>query len=179
MTRVDEQGRPKPPLAGDEPATLVAWLDFLRATIAWKCSGLDPAALRTTVGASAMTLGGLLKHLAEVEDTHFATWLLGREPGPPWNAVDWDAEPDWSWRSAADDSPEELLTLWHQACDRSRAVVEEALAKGGLEQLGSIVSSDGQSPTLRYILMALIEEYARHIGHADLLREAIDGLTGE
>ena len=179
MPRVDEQGRPKPPLAADEATTLLGWLDFLRATVAWKCSGLDSAALRLAVGASSMTLGGLLKHLAAVEDSHFAEWLLGRPPGPPWDSVDWDADPDWAWSSSADDAPEQLFTLWHQACDRSRRIVQEALAHGDLEQLGKIVSSDGDSPTLRYILLALIEEYARHAGHADLLREAVDGLTGE
>ena len=68
MTDVDEQGRPEPPLAGDETATLLGFLDYQRATLAWKCAGLDAAGLGATVGASSMTLGGMLKHLAYVED---------------------------------------------------------------------------------------------------------------
>ena len=81
-----------------------------------------------------MTLGGLLKHLAHVEDDHFSVRLLGREQGPPWDAVDWDADSDWDWHSAAEEPPEQLLTLWHDAVARSG--VTEALADGGLDQLG-------------------------------------------
>jgi hypothetical protein len=179
MTSLDQPGRPEPPLAGDETATLLGSLERQRATLAWKCSGLDGAGLRAKVGASSMTLGGLLKHLTLVEDDTFARKLLGRDPGAPWDTVDWDADPDWEWHSAADDSPEQLLTLWQDAAARSRAVVAEALAGGGLDQLGRFVTSSGESPSLRRILIDMIEEYARHVGHADLLRESVDGLTGE
>ncbi|MEV0847319.1 DinB family protein [Streptomyces sp. NPDC049954] len=169
----------EPPLAGDETATLLGSLEQQRAYIAWKCGGLDAAGLRARLAPSTMTLGGLLKHLALVEDTHFARLLLARKPGPPWDAVDWDAEPDWEWRSAAGDTPEELMALWRAAADRSRAVVDEALTHGGLGQLGRYVTRSGESPSLRRVLTDLIEEYARHLGHADLLREAVDGLVGE
>lgn len=169
----------EPPLAGDETATLLGSLERQRAYLAWKCGGLDAAGLRARLGPSTMTLGGLLKHLALVEDTHFARLLLARKPGPPWDAVDWDAEPDWEWRSAAEDTPEELMALWSGAVDRSRAVVDGALAHGGLGQLGRYVTRSGESPSLRRVLTDLIEEYARHLGHADLLREAVDGLVGE
>ncbi len=91
-----------------------------RATFAWKSGGLDAAGLQATVGASTMTLGGLLKHLAGVEDTNFSWRLLGRRPPPPWDTVDWDNDPDWPWRSAAEDSPEELYALWRDAVIRSR-----------------------------------------------------------
>src|SRR5882757_11557605 len=109
----------EPPIAGDETATLLGSLDRQRATLAWKCGGLDAAGLRATVGASPMTLGGLLKHLALVEDDHFSRKLLGRDPGAPWDTVDWDADPDWEWRSAAADSPGELMALWQDAVARS------------------------------------------------------------
>lgn len=175
MAYVDDQGRPKPPIAGDEVATLVGYLDYLRATVEWKTSGIDSAGLRTKVGPSTMTLGGLLKHLAAVEDSHFNEWLLGEPPPDPWATVD----ADWPWKTASDDSPDALRRMWREACDRSRRIVAEAIDKGGLDQLGKIVSSRGESPSLRYILMAMIEEYARHAGHADLLREAVDGLKGE
>jgi uncharacterized damage-inducible protein DinB len=179
MTEVGEQRRPEPPIAGDETATLLGALERERATLTWKCGGLDAAGLTATVGASSMTLGGLLKHLALVEDQYFSVRLLGREPGPPWDAVDWDADPDWEWHSAADDSPEQLMTLWQEAVARSRSAVAEALADGGLDRLARFTTSSGESPSLRRILVDLIEEYSRHIGHADLIRESVDGLTGE
>ena len=105
MIRIDEQGRPEPPIAGDETASLLGSLERQRATLAWKCGELDAAGLTATVGVSSVTLGGLLKHMANVEDTHFARLLLGRGPGAPWDAVDWDAEPDWEWQSAAAGHP--------------------------------------------------------------------------
>lgn len=169
----------KPPVAGSEVDTLVGSLERQRATFAWKCGGLDAAGLRATTAASSLTLGGLLKHLALVEDDYFTRRLLGRPIGSPWDAVDWDADPNWEWRTAAEDSPEQLLTLWQQAVDRSRAAVTEALAEGGLDQLIKHTWPDGRTPSLRRIMIDVIEEYARHIGHADLLREAVDGLVGE
>jgi hypothetical protein len=105
MTYLDEEGLPKPPLAGDETATLLGSLQRQRAIFAWKCGGLDAVGLRATVGASSMTLGGLLKHLALVEDEYFSRRLSGRELGAPWDAVDWDADPDWEWHSAAEETP--------------------------------------------------------------------------
>ena len=177
MTNLDEQGRPEPPLAGDETATLLGFLDYQRATLAWKCSGLDAAGLQATVGASSMTLGGMLKHLAYVEDLWCSRRLHGRDPAPPWDMVDWKADPDWDWHSAAEDTPEQLHALWQDAVARS--LVAEALADGGLERLARRTWPDGRAPSLRWILFHLVEEYARHNGHADLLRESVDGLTGE
>lgn len=168
-----------PPLAGDEAAALVGSLERQRAIFAWKCGGLDAAGLRATVGVSTMTLGGLLKHVALVEDTHFTRLVLAEGPGAPWDAVDWDAEPDWDWRTAAEDTPEQLMALWRAAAARSRDLVAGTLAESGPGGLGRHVTSTGQSPNLRRILLDMIEEYARHIGHADLIRESVDGLTGE
>jgi uncharacterized damage-inducible protein DinB len=179
MTRMDKQGRPEPPLAGDETATLLGFLDYQRATLAWKCAGLDAAGLGATLAVSSMTLGGLLKHLAYVEDWWCSWWLHGRAPAPPWDAVDWDADPDWDWHSAAEDTPEQVVALWGDAVARSRALVTEALGDGGLERLARRTWPDGRAPSLRWILVHLVEEYARHNGHADLLRESVDGLTGE
>ncbi|MGP4111382.1 DinB family protein [Streptomyces sp. 4N509B] len=176
---IDEQGRPEPPVTGDEAATLLGFLDFLRATLAWKCSGLDAAGLRATVGPSTMTLGGMLKHLAFVEDHWCSHALHGRERAAPWRTVDWGADRDWDWHSADEDTPEELRGLWRDTVARSRAQVAEALADGGLDRPAARAWRDGRSPTLRWILVHLIEEYARHCGHADLLRESVDGLTGE
>ena len=167
------------PIAGDETATLLGSLERQRATLAWKCGGLDAAGLRATVGASSITLGGLLKHLALVEDDYFTGKLLGRNLGSPWNTVDWDADPDWEWHSAVEDSPEELMTVWREAVVRSRAAVTEALAHGDLGQPTRFTWPDGRTPSMRRILIDMIEEYARHTGHADLIRESVDGLVGE
>lgn len=177
---IDEQGRPEPPDQGDELATITGFLDFLRATMAWKCEGLDAAGLATTVGPSTMTLGGLLKHLAWVEDYWFGVRLNGDDPDPAWADVDWEADGDWEWNSAADDTPEQLRTLWSDTVDRSRANLDRALATGGLDQLAAGFPADADRvPSLRWILVHMIEEYGRHAGHADLLREAVDGQTGE
>jgi hypothetical protein len=168
----------EPPAAGTEVDTLVGALERQRRIVAWKCGDLDAAGLRAKLGPSAMTLGGLLKHLALVEDEMFQRWLAGRPLPAPWNAVDFDADPEWEWRTGAQDTPEEVRTLWADAVARSRAALAEALAAGDLDQRGHIVRR-GESPSVRYILMAMIEEYARHAGHADLLRESVDGLVGE
>jgi Protein of unknown function (DUF664) len=172
-------GRVEPPVAGDEPAAILGELERVRSYLAWKCGGLDAAALQATLGPSTITLGGLLAHLALVEDDHFARLLFNRKPGPPWDGVDWQADPDWEWRWAKDQSPDELMALWSASVERSRVIVADALADGGLDHVGQYVSRSGESPNLRRILLDLIEEYARHVGHADLIRESVDGLTGE
>ncbi|MGY3378369.1 putative damage-inducible protein DinB [Arthrobacter sp. TE12231] len=179
MTIVDDQGRPEPPLAADETATLLGFLDFQRATLAWKCAGLEAAGLRVTTAASSMTLGGLLKHMAYVEGEWFSRSLHARDREAPFGTVDWKADPDWDWHSAAEDTPDQLRNLWQGAVDRSRERLADALASGGLDQLARRSWPDGSAPSLRWILCHMIEEYARHNGHADLLREAVDGQTGE
>jgi len=179
MTNTDAQGRPEPPVAADEAATLLGFLDFQRATLAWKCAGLDAEALNATTAASTMTLGGLLKHMALVEQGWFSRALWGREHSEPWIGVDWKSDPDWEWRTSAEDTPEQLRTLWQAMVDEARGCVAEALADGGLDRLAVREFSDGSHPSLRWILCHMIEEYARHNGHADLLRESVDGQTGE
>jgi len=176
---IDEQGRQEPPIAADETATLLGFLDFQRATLAWKTAGLDAAALATTVAASSMTLGGLLRHMAYVEEMWFSYSLYGRGWASPWDTADWDADPDWDWHSAADDTPAQLDELWRDAVTRSRSLVAQALADGGLDRMAERTWSDGRAPSLRWILVHMTEEYARHNGHADLIRESLDGLTGE
>lgn len=179
MTTIDEHGRPEPPIASGEQETLIGFLEYQRATFAWKCAGLDATGLSARVGASTMTLGGMMKHLALVEDWWFSVALHDRTFSAPWDVVDFEADPDWEWRTAGGDSPEELLALWHREVDRARAAVTEALSDAGLDQLARRVLRDGRSPSLRWIICHMIEEYARHNGHADLIRESVDGQTGE
>lgn len=175
---IDEQGRPEPPTDGDEVAALLGFLDYQRATLAWKVRGLDGEGLAATTAASSMTLGGLLKHLAYVEDHWFQRVLAGEPPAPPWDTVDWTIDHDWEWHSAAHDTPDELVALWQAAIERSRTHTARALADGGPDRLAT-PDAHGTRPNLRWILLHMIEEYARHNGHADLLREAVDGETGE
>ncbi|MFC7220936.1 DinB family protein [Streptomyces polyrhachis] len=179
MARLDEQGRPEPPLAGGEAATLLGFLDYQRATLALKCAGLDSAGLAATAAASSMTLGGMLKHLAYVEDFWFSHTLADRAPSEPWASVDWSADTDWEWHSAAEDTPGQLRALWEESVAASRARTAEALERGGLDRPAGRIWRDGRVPSLRWILCHMIEEYARHNGHADLIRESVDGRTGE
>lgn len=176
---IDEHGRPEPLPVANEVEMVLGYLDYQRATLAWKCAGLDTSGFTAKVGASSMTLGGLLKHMAGVEDHWFSKWLHGRDPQPPWDKVDWTVDIDWEWNSAADDSPEYLRSLWQDAVAKSRELVAKALADGGLDRLADRTWPDGRSPSLRWIMLHMIEEYARHNGHADLLRESVDGQTGE
>jgi hypothetical protein len=169
----------EPSTTPHEVEMLLFALERSRAQFAWKCGGLDAAALRQRQPPSAMTIGGLVKHMAGVEERIMALAVTGRPPAPPWDALDLEQDPDWEWRTAADDSPEELYALWRDAVERSRASTAAALADGGLDRPTALTLGDGLRPNLRRMLVDLHDEYARHVGHADLFREAVDGLTGE
>jgi hypothetical protein len=168
----------EPPLAGSEAEHLLGALDRLRTTFRWKADGLDDAGLRARLGSSSLTLGSLLKHLAFVEAFYARLKLAGRSPGAPWETVDWDANPGWDFASAGDDSAEDLYALYDDAVSDARGTYAAAIADGGLDQLVD-VNDDGRHASLRRLLFDLVEEYGRHTGHADLLREAIDGRVGE
>ncbi|MDP9794328.1 hypothetical protein J2S43_002840 [Catenuloplanes nepalensis] len=165
----------EPPLAGDELGHLTGMLDRLRTTFRWKADGLDATQLATGLGASTLTLGSLLKHLAAVEAMTFTWKLHGTSPGSPWA----DSSHDWTFTSAAGDTPEQLYAHWDDEVRRSRGRLASALATGGLDQSAHIASDDGEHASLRRLICDLIEEYGRHTGHADLLRESVDGRTGE
>ena len=179
VTNPDEHGRPEPPVAASETATLLGFLDYQRATLDWKSRGLDAAGLQATVGGSTITLGGLLKHLAWVEDYWFSRRLHGNDMASRWVNSGWDADPNWDWHPAPEETYERLHALWQEAVTHSRTMVDEALAGGGLGVVARQPWPNGESPSLRWILVHMIEEYARHNGHADLIRESVDGQTGE
>jgi hypothetical protein len=168
----------EPPFAGTEAEHLLGALDRLRTTFRWKADELDSAGLRARVGASALTIGGLLKHLAFVEDYMFTTKLRGEPFGDLWRTEEWDSE-NWPFTSADDDKPAELYALWDGAVARSHARVNAALAAGGLDQHVHLTGPEDQPVSLRRLVCDLIEEYGRHTGHADLLRESVDGRVGE
>jgi hypothetical protein len=169
----------EPPAAGTEAEQLLGALDRLRTTFRFKADDLDSAGLSARVGASTLTLGGLLKHLAAMEDYTFTTKLRGEPVGAPWDALGHDGSNDWEFATAANDSPEQLYELWDGAVERSRARLAAALADGGLDQLVHAAWPDGRHASLRRLVCDTIEEYGRHTGHADLLREAVDGRVGE
>ena len=169
-----EQPAPQPPGNGDEVATLFGFLERQRATFAWKAGGLDEAGLGARLGGSDMTLGGMLKHLARLEDDMTREWLLGQGQIAPWSDVDWDTDPTWDWRTAAEESPAVLYERWQDAVQRARRVFTEELVDRGR----SMGDARAPFPSPRYVLLNMIEEYARHNGHADLIRESVDGLVG-
>jgi uncharacterized damage-inducible protein DinB len=170
-----------PPQESGEVATLLGFLTYQRATLEWKCRGLSDEQLRVALPPSSVTLGGLLKHMAYVEDYWF-TEVVGGEPAPePWASADTEADPDWEWSSAADDSGGDLRALWAERVGRSRAIVDARLGQGEATALSEAHSAWGGQgrASLRWVLVHMIEEYSRHNGHADLIRESIDGQTGE
>jgi uncharacterized damage-inducible protein DinB len=161
---------------GDEPTQLAQWLDYHRATLVTKASGLTREQLNTRLGPSTLTLAGLLKHMALVEDGWFQETLLGAPMPEPWASAPFDDDRDWDFTSAVDDEPDELLALYAGACERSRAAVRQVR---DLDAPAAGLHPKGHRYNLRWILLHMIEETARHNGHADLLRENVDGETGD
>ncbi|MER5862245.1 DinB family protein [Kitasatospora sp. NPDC002040] len=169
----------EPSMTAGEVEMLLFALDRSRAQFAWKCGGLDAAALNRPLPPSTLTLGRLVKHMALVEQ-RYTIDFTGEAPGPPLDTAEAMSDPDWAWRSADDDTPEQLYGLWRRAVEHARDSLAKALADGGLDQPAKYTASaDGVPPNLRRIVVDLHDEYARHVGHADLLREAVDGLVGE
>ena len=170
----------EPPFAGTETEALVGALDRQRWTFRWKAGDLDAAGLRATVGASSLTLGGLLKHLAANEDYLVTVKLSGAPMPETWQDNGWDGDDDWELTSAAADTPETLYALYDGAVARARELTAAAVAApGGLDQLVQASDGEGHHANLRRLLFDLLEEYGRHTGQADLIREAVDGRVGE
>jgi uncharacterized damage-inducible protein DinB len=169
MTSIDT--RPEPPRAGGEREQLNGFLDFLRATVVWKATGLtDEQARRSLLPSKLTTVAGLVSHLTYVEQYWFAQ-VLDNQPDP-WKermAVDPDAE----FRAALDIPVEQLIAEYEAECQRGRDLV----AKLELDATGT--TAKGEPVNVRWILIHMIEETGRHAGHLDLLRELLDGSTGE
>ncbi|PSM42536.1 hypothetical protein C6Y14_15115 [Streptomyces dioscori] len=173
--RTTPDGRPIPPTHAGERAMLEAWLDFHRATLTLKCADLEDDQLRLAAAApSSMTLLGLVQHLAEVERNWFRRVFAGEDVPPVFGQGNHDGfalEPD---RGLA-----EVTAVWQAEIARGR----ELIAHAALDDSGRLSAQDAehvghQGVSLRWILVHMIEEYARHNGHADLIREGIDGVTG-
>jgi hypothetical protein len=162
------------PLAGTETETLVAFLDYYRELILDKAGGLTQEQLGTRLAPSTMTLVGMIYHLAVVEEAWFSENFLGQKLGEPWSSVDWKSDRDWEWDIAPTLDPGLVLGAYRDAFERSNEIVAEAES---LDQL-SVLDDEDSKRSLRWILVHMIEETARHAGHADLIRESIDGEVG-
>ncbi|WP_329413263.1 DinB family protein [Streptomyces sp. NBC_00704] len=167
MTRTDDM-----PAAWDERAQLTAFLDYARDTARAKCAGLSDADARRAPlpGSPLMTPSGVISHLRWVEYYWFRVVLLGEDDQGPWT----DEDPDREMRIAVDIPFARLLSEYAEQADAHRALV----AGTGLDTRASRPIRDGRHVDLRWILLHLIEETARHNGHLDILRELIDGTTG-
>lgn len=159
-----------------ERESLAQYLDYQRETVLLKAEGLDKEQMARKIPTSDLTLSGILYHLALVEEDWMEVHFLGLPQREPWQDVDWDADRDWEFHTAVTLDPDEVRERYRQACERSRAVAATA---GSLDQLSVPRGNSGWRFSLRWVLLHLIEETARHAGHADLLREAIDGSVGE
>ncbi|WP_228981553.1 DinB family protein [Streptomyces sp. DH12] len=172
MTTTD--GRDRPDGHAGEREMLEGWLEFHRATLAAKCEGLDDKRLReASVPPSDLSLLGLVRHLAEVERGWFRR-VLADEDVPRIYCT--EADPDGDLHPAPDHTWEEAYATWQGEIARAR---ELAAATPSLDTVGAGRHRSGTTHNLRWIYTHMIEEYARHNGHADLIRERIDGATGE
>jgi uncharacterized damage-inducible protein DinB len=165
--------RVEPPYILNERSMLDAWLEYHRATLEEKCSGLSPAQLaERSVPPSNLSLLGLVRHMAEVERSWFQRCFAGdAEAGPIFYS---DEDPDGDFDGADESNVTEGFTTWRAECERSREIAGDAAPDAR-----STGERDGEVVSLRWILNHMIEEYARHNGHADFLRERIDGRTGD
>jgi hypothetical protein len=163
------------PRVTSERDALGQFLDYQRETILLKSEGLTREQLGQPIPTSGLTLAGILYHLALNEESWLEVRFAGLPRRPEWEDVDWDADPDWEFRTALSMDPDDLRDRYRDACDRGR---QAAAAAASLDQLSAFVGNDWRF-TLRWVLLHLIEETSRHAGHADLLREAIDGAVGE
>ena len=159
-----------------ERESLGQYLDYQRETILLKTEGLTKEQLGQRIPTSSLTLAGILYHLALNEEGWFEVDFLGHEPREDFQGIDWDADPDYEFRTALEKEPDWLRRRYRDACNRARQVTATA---GSMDDLSVSTRIGGKPYTLRWLMMHLIEETARHAGHADLLREAIDGTVGE
>jgi uncharacterized damage-inducible protein DinB len=166
----------EPSRASGEIETLTAFIEYYRAVLVRKSWGLDHTQLHSRVAASSLTIGSLLKHMALVEDHWFQDQYLGRDLPEPWASAPFDDDPDWEMSSAVDDSLDELLDQFSASCARSRRAISSATPE---DRCARSSPETGEPINLRWVMVHMIEEYARHCGHADLVREAIDGQVGD
>jgi hypothetical protein len=169
----------EPPFAGPEAEHLLGSIDRTRAIFRWKADALDAEQLRTPMPSSTLTVGGLLKHLAAQEDYAAMVKIAGLPMPAAWDDNGWEGDNDWEFTSAGEQSADDLYALYDAAVDRARGVVRAAVDEHGLDADSAVTLENGTRPSVRRVLFDLLEEYARHTGHLDVVREAVDGLAGE
>jgi uncharacterized damage-inducible protein DinB len=162
-------------MATGEIETLAQFLEYYRVVLIRKSWGLDQVQLHARVAASTLTISALLKHMALVEDHWFQDHFLGQDLPEPWASAPFDDDPDWE-MTTADDSLDELLAQFDASCERSRRAISMATPDDLCVRSSP---RTGEPINLRWVLVHMIEEYARHCGHADIIREAIDGRVGD
>ena len=168
--------RPAPPhlpREADERTMLLAFLDFYRAALVDRTRGLDERGLRTTHPPTTLTLARLVSHMAWVEHIWFRVRFAGDGMPAPFATLDFAADDDAEMSISDTWSRDELLTVFDAAVADSRAVI----ATRTFDETTVGTDRDGERWSLRWIVVHMIEEYARHVGHADLIRESIDGDT--
>jgi hypothetical protein len=168
MAASSPSDRRDPPLVAPEKEMLAAFLDYHRATLLWKVDGLSDADLRRPMTPSGLSLLGLVKHLGYVERSWFQIGFAGQDLPVPWS----DADPNADFRIEPGETTVAILAFYKEQVERSREIVASAA-------LDDLARHPGRARTLRWIMLHMIEETARHNGHADLMRDAIDGATGE
>jgi hypothetical protein len=172
MAAVDDHDRTPPSRVAAERASLTGFLQYQRETLAMKCAGLTPGQLRErAVGPSGLSLLGLVRHMVEVERIWFQQVMAGETIAAVYGGG--TASGGYAEFDVDGADPDEAFATWHAACARSRSVVDAAASLDDRGHFGEEVFS------LRYVLTHMIEEYARPNGHADLLRERLDGTVGE
>jgi uncharacterized damage-inducible protein DinB len=159
--------------ASDERTLLLAMLEWYRNGVRAKVEGLAPEHVGSSALPSGTTISGLVKHLAYVEDHWFTRVVAGQELPAPWADAPFDQDPDWEFHSAGTEPLADTVALYRAACARSRAVTE------GRPLDETVQDGRGRTVSLRFVLLHLVEETARHLGHLDVLRELADGSTGE
>ncbi|MGH3898500.1 MAG: DinB family protein [Pseudonocardiaceae bacterium] len=171
MTTPIPTQRVAPPLVADERAMLAAWLDYHRATLETKCTGVSEEALRERLEGhpSPLSLLGLVRHMADVERAWFRRRVAAENAPPLYYSED---DPDGDFDNVDSADVAEAFATWRAECQRAREIVAAAVS------LDDMFDHRDERVSLRWVLVHMVEEYARHNGHADLLRERIDGATG-
>lgn len=163
---------PDIPLVGDEPTLLTAFLDYYRAALIERSDGLSDDQMHQALAPSTLTMSRLIGHMCLVEQIWFQHRFAGERQRDPWGSLDYDADFDAEMTLAQTMSRSDLLAEFADCVADSQ---RRTSAAGGLDVLSAGVSGDGEHWNLRWILIHMIEEYARHCGHADFIRQSIDG----
>ena len=169
--------RTDPPAQADETTMLVAFLDYYRASLILKSVGLtDEQARACAVPPSDLNISGLIRHMAEVERNWFQRWFIENDAPPIYYG---DDDPDGDIHTGPNDTLADAIAVWEKEVQRAREIATAARPDDVAKHVATDPHRAGFQPNMRWILNHMIEEYARHCGHADLLRQCIDGVVGD